>query len=51
MKPSILEKMCEWISSTFERSNRKTIEEYLSQATDLCDLERRIKHLEAQGTM
>lgn len=43
-------KLASWLESAAERARRNEIEHYLSQATDLADLERRIHRLERQPT-
>lgn len=39
----------DWVKKTFTPSYRDEIHNYLSEATDIYDLERRMKYLEIRG--
>jgi hypothetical protein len=43
-------KLASWLESAAQRARRNEIEQYLSQATDIADLERRIRRLERRST-
>lgn len=39
-------KLASWFADQFDNARMRDVERYLSQATDLCDLEQRIRRLE-----
>jgi CRP-like cAMP-binding protein len=39
-------KLASWFADQFDNARMRAVERYLSQATDLCDLEQRIRRLE-----
>lgn len=43
---SLFPKLFSWFADQFDNARMREVERYLSQATDLCDLERRIRRLE-----
>lgn len=46
-----MENFLNWLKSTFQPHYRDEILTYLSQSSDLCDLENRIKYLTHRGGM
>jgi hypothetical protein len=42
-------KFLEWITKSFQPHYRDEIYSYLSQSTDLCDLERRMNFIQRRG--
>lgn len=40
-----------WVKNTFTPSYRKEVEQYLSEAVDIYDLEKRMKYLEVRGVI
>jgi hypothetical protein len=42
-------KLTSWLETTAERARRRDVEDYLSQAADVCDLEERIRRLERRA--
>ncbi len=42
-------KLASWFESSGEAARRREIEDYLSKAQDLCDLEQRIRRLERRS--
>lgn len=45
---SFFPKLFSWFEDTFEGQRRREVEAFLSQATDIADLEHRIKQLQRQ---
>ncbi len=43
---SLFPKLFSWFADRFDDARMREVERYLSQATDLCDLEQRIRRLE-----
>jgi hypothetical protein len=43
---SLFPKLFSWFADQFDNARMREVERYLSQATDLCDLEQRIRRLE-----
>jgi hypothetical protein len=43
---SFFPKLFSWFADQFDNARMREVERYLSQATDLCDLEQRIRRLE-----
>lgn len=42
-------KLFSWFADQFDNARMREVEQYLSQATDLCDLEERIRRLERRS--